>query len=92
MTSITPRSLVNKLNNVCRRGLEAAAGFCLSRTNYHVEIEHWLIKLLETPDTDLTRILRYYEVNPILVTRELTLSLDKQRTGNARPPELSLII
>ena len=50
------KSLVSKLNNNCRRTLEAAAGLCLSRTNYNVEIEHWLLKLTETANSDLTRI------------------------------------
>jgi type VI secretion system protein VasG len=82
--------LTNKLNETCRRGLEGAAGLCLSRTNYNVEIEHWLLKLLETADTDLTRILRHYDVDAGRVNRELTRALDQLRTGNARSPELSL--
>jgi type VI secretion system protein VasG len=36
---------------------------CLSRTNYNVEIEHWLLKLMEPANTDLTRIFRHYEVD-----------------------------
>jgi type VI secretion system protein VasG len=80
------------LNNSCRRALEAAAGLCLSRTNYNVEIEHWLLKILEMPETDLTRILKHYEADPSRVSRELTRSLDKLKTGNARAPELSLEI
>ena len=47
MSAINLKTLVNKLNPVCRRALEGAAGLCLSRTNYNVEMEHWLLKLLE---------------------------------------------
>jgi type VI secretion system protein VasG len=90
VVSVNPRALTNKLNATCRRGLEGAAGLCLSRTNYNVEIEHWLLKLLEAPDTDLTRILRHYEVDAGRVSRELTRALDQLRTGNARSPEFSL--
>lgn len=92
MASINLKSLVGKLNPLCRRALEGAAGMCLSRTNYNVEIEHWLLKLLEPADSDLTRILRQYDVNPSHVNRELTKALDKLKTGNARAPELSLEI
>ena len=63
MPGISAKSLIGKLNATCRRGLEAAAGLCLSRTNYNVEIEHWLLKLLETPDTDLPRVLRHYDID-----------------------------
>jgi type VI secretion system protein VasG len=90
VVSVNPRALTNKLNATCRRGLEGAAGLCLSRTNYNVEIEHWLLKLLETSDTDLTRILHHYDVDVGRVRRELTHTLDQLRTGNARSPELSL--
>jgi type VI secretion system protein VasG len=86
------KALVAKLNSTCRRALEGAAGLCLSRTNYNVEIEHWLLKLLEPADTDLARILKHYDVNPSRLNRELTHVLDKLKTGNARAPELSLDI
>src|SRR2546427_12775932 len=89
MASVNLRSLVSKLNATCRRALEGAAGLCLSRSNYAVEIEHWLVKLLEANDTDLMRILRHYDVESARVTRELTRTLDQLRTGNARAPELS---
>src|SRR5438552_6081948 len=89
MASVNLRSLVSKLNPTCHRALEGAAGLCLSRSNYYVEIEHWLIKLMETADTDLMWILRHYDVETARVHRELTRALDQLRTGNARAPELS---
>ncbi len=90
MATINPRALVSKLNAICRRALEGAAGMCLSRSNYNVEIEHWLLKLFEPDNTDLTRLLRHYGVDASRVGRELTRTLDQLRTGNARAPELSL--
>jgi type VI secretion system protein VasG len=92
MATINLKALVGKLNATCRRALEAAAGLCMSRTNYNVEIEHWLLKLLEAPNTDLTRILKHNDVDPARANRELTKALDGLRTGNARAPELSLDI
>ncbi|MCH8829261.1 MAG: hypothetical protein IID45_06755, partial [Planctomycetes bacterium] len=47
MVPVSLKSLIGRLNDVCRRTLESAAGMCLSRTNYDVEIEHCLVKLLE---------------------------------------------
>ncbi len=89
MPTLNLKNLVGKLNATCRRALEGAAGMCLSRSNYNVELEHWLLKLLEPSDTDLPRILRHYDVDQAKVSRDLTRSLDQLRTGNARPPELS---
>lgn len=89
---INLKSLIGKLNDTTRRALEAAAGLCLSRTNYNVEVEHWLMKLLEASDTDLSKLLRYYEVDPSRVNRELTKAIDRLKTGNSRPPALSQMI
>ena len=89
MASVNLKELVGRLNDVCRRSLESAAGLCLSRTNYNVEIEHWLLKLLEVPDSDIQSILRTFEIDPSRLTAELTRSVDQLKTGNARPPALS---
>src|SRR5438445_9091856 len=83
------KSLIGRLNATCRGALEGAAGLCLSRTNYDVEPEHFLLKLIESPDTDLAAIFRRYEINQSRVTKDLTAALDKLKTGNARTPGLS---
>ena len=83
------RSLVNRLNDVCRAAMEAAAGLCLSRTHYDIEIEHYLLKLLDSPDSDFPRILRQFEVDKSRLSAELSRSLDKLKTGNARTPAFS---
>jgi len=83
------RSLIGKLNPETRNAVESAAGLCLSRTHYNVEIEHFLLKLLDQTDTDLSAILRHYEVNRSRLVEELTDSLDRLKTGNARTPALS---
>lgn len=86
------RSLVGKLNDTCRRALEGAAGLCLSRTNYTVEIEHWLQKLLEAPNSDIGRILKHAEIDPSRLETALTKAIDGFKTGNARPPALSPLL
>ena len=86
------RSLVGKLNETCRRALESSAGLCLSRTNYTVEVEHWLQKLLEVPNTDLTKIFKHYEVDQSRLEAALTKAIDGFKTGNARPPALSPLL
>ena len=82
-------AVIKSLNKTCVNSLQAAAGLCLSRTNYSVEIEHWLLKLTEVHDSDLTRIFRHFEVNTAHLQRDLTKALDRLKTGNARTPTLS---
>src|SRR4051794_10148250 len=81
-----------KINTACRRALEGGIGMCQSRSNYNVEIEHLLVKLLEQDNTDLTRLFKHYSIDTMKVSRELTRSIDQLKTGNARGPQLSLEI
>jgi type VI secretion system protein VasG len=83
------KSLIGRMNDTCRNALEGAAGLCLSRTNYDVDIEHLLVKLGETPDTDFHRILRRFEIDESRLAKDLVRSLDRLKTGNTRTPALS---
>src|SRR4051794_1063518 len=83
------KSLISKLNDTARAALEGAAGLCLSRTHYDIEIEHYLMKVLDVADSDATRIFRQYELNTSKLAHELTRSLDGLKSGNARTPVIS---
>jgi type VI secretion system protein VasG len=83
------KGLVGKLNDTTRNALEAAAGFCLARTHYDIEVEHFLLKLLDATDSDFSRILKQFGVDKSRLTGDLTRSLDKLKSGNARTPSFS---
>ena len=83
------RSLVGKLNPVCRTALDGAAGLCLARTHYDVEIEHFLMKLLDNTDGDVTQIIKHFGINRSRIADDLARGLDRIKSGNARTPALS---
>jgi type VI secretion system protein VasG len=87
--NVNLKSLVGRLNETCRSTLEDAAGLCLARTNYDVEIEHLLMKLLERDDTDLHKICNYFEVNVDRLAKDVNNSIERLKTGNTRTPGLS---
>lgn len=89
MAGTNLKSLIGKLNSACRKSLESAAGLCLSHTHYDVELEHFFIKLLDINDTDLQKILRYFEINESHLIGDLTRAIEEFKTGNARTPALS---
>src|SRR5262249_43088795 len=89
MAAVQPRSLIGKLNATCRRALEGAAGLCMSRTHYAVEVEHWLLKLLEQSDIDLPPILKYYGTSVDRVRSDLERTLGRMRTGSSGAPALT---
>lgn len=83
------KSLIGKLNDPARSALESAAGLCLSRTHYDIEVEHFLMKLLDSPENDFASIARHFEIDKSRLSAELTRSLDKLKSGNARTPAIS---
>jgi len=89
MASLDLKNLIAKLDPQCRRALEGAAGLCLSRTNYNVEIEHWLVKLMEQPGNDVALLFRHFDVDVARLLQHLDKAIDRLKTGNARPPLLS---
>ena len=83
------KALLNKLNDPARAALEGAAGLCLSRTHYDIEIEHYFTKLLDSSAGDFAAILKHFEIDKSRLTAELSRSMDKLKSGNARTPAIS---
>lgn len=87
--SVNIRDLVGHLAQRARRDLEAAAGFTLARTHHDVDVEHWLLKMLEPPSDELARALEHCQVDVPKLTAELSAQLARFKTGAKRPPALS---
>ncbi|MGB7601191.1 MAG: type VI secretion system ATPase TssH [Candidatus Sulfotelmatobacter sp.] len=83
------KSLIGKLNDSTRGAMEAAAGLCLARTHYDIEVEHFLLKLLDSSDNDAAAIFKHFELDTSRFSGELFRSLDRLKSGNARTPALS---
>jgi type VI secretion system protein VasG len=89
MAAVTPKALIGKLNGTTKKALEQAVALCQSRTHFYVELEHWLLKLLDGTSNDIAFILRQYGADANRAKRELEQSLNAFKTGNGRPPALS---
>lgn len=83
------KSLIGKLNTPTRHALESAANQALSRTHHEVDIEHVLLALLDSADSDFLAIAKAYGLDPVDLTQELQDSLAQFKTGNTRNPVLS---
>lgn len=89
MAQLNLKSLIGKLDQTCRKTLESATGLCLSRTNYNIEVEHWLSTLMDVSDSDLMMLFNHYGINTARLQEDVTHAIDKLRTGNAKTPALS---
>jgi type VI secretion system protein VasG len=80
------RAVVGRLNSTTRKALEDAAGLCVSQTHYNIEIEHFLVKLLEESDSDFALILKQFGVDRSRLSKDLSSAVDKLKRGNSRGP------
>ncbi|WP_145095860.1 type VI secretion system ATPase TssH [Anatilimnocola aggregata] len=78
------KSLLGKLNEYCHRALLSGAAVAASKSNFEVELEHWFFQLLEAPNTDISRLLRHFEIDQSRLVGELAKAIEKFKTGNPR--------
>ncbi|MBY5929702.1 type VI secretion system ATPase TssH [Halomonas sp. DP8Y7-3] len=83
------RTLFAKLNDPSRQAMEEAAGLCLGKRQYEVEIEHLLLKLLEIDDNDVVRVCRHGDVALDRLADQLDRATERFKTGCTRTPALS---
>ena len=83
------RSMVDRLNSTCRNALEEAGRIGVARTNYDIEIEHWLSAIVNQPNTDLALILKHFSIGVEAFHHDLLNVLNGLKTGNTRTPGLS---
>ena len=84
-----PAILLRRLNPYCARAMEGAASLCQTRAQAEILPEHWLLKLLEQGEGDLTVLARRYEWDMDALWQALLGWLDKQPRSVRQRPQLS---
>src|SRR4051794_1834613 len=87
--NVNLKSLIGRLNDVTRVALDGAAALCLSLNHYDIELEHFLMKLLESQDSDFAKIMNQFGVNKSNVQRDLEKSLTSFKKGSSSRPNIS---
>jgi len=89
MTQVDLKSLIARLGPNLKAALESGAAVAMSNGHYTVEVEHWLLKILDSDQSDLAEVLKLEGVNPQDARRQLETAVQKFKGGNSRPPSLS---
>src|SRR3954471_1174804 len=89
MSEISRSALFGKLNSLAYKAIEGATVFCKLRGNPYVELVHWMQQILQTPDSDMHRILRHFEVDSSRLAKDLTEALDRLPRGATSISDLS---
>lgn len=86
---VDTKALIGKLNATGKRALESAAALCVAKTHYNVELEHFLLRLLEAGDSDIAFILRHHEVDAASIQKQLSATISGFKAGNTSHTALS---
>ncbi|PQQ27263.1 type VI secretion system ATPase TssH [Photorhabdus hindustanensis] len=82
-------ALLCRLNHYCAQALEAAAAFCQTRAHAEITVEHWLLKLLEGGEGDITVIARRYEWDMDTLWQSLLTTINRLPHSINQRPRLS---
>ncbi|MBH2847105.1 type VI secretion system ATPase TssH, partial [Serratia marcescens] len=86
---VNPAILLRRLNPYCARAMEGAASLCQIRVHAEILPEHWLLKLFEQGEGDLTVLARRYEWDMDALWQDLLGWLDRQPRSVHHRPRLS---
>jgi type VI secretion system protein VasG len=81
MSEINRSASFGKLNSVAFKAIESATVFCKLRGNPYVELVHWISQILQSPDSDVHRIVRHFEVDSSRLAKDITEALDRLPRG-----------
>ncbi|MDA3962595.1 MAG: type VI secretion system ATPase TssH [Planctomycetota bacterium] len=83
------KALIDRLNDFCRKNMEAAAGSCVNRGHYEVTVEHLLHELIDDAGADIQLICRDQGVDVERLRQALDATLEGLKIGNSGRPVFS---
>ncbi len=92
MINVNMKALLGKLNTFCTNTLHNAAGLTVSRTQYEVTVEHFLLKSLEDAGSDIPAVLRVNGLDTGRLVAGLTDALEDMKAGNSGKPTFSPLL
>ncbi|MBU3004977.1 type VI secretion system ATPase TssH [Paraglaciecola arctica] len=89
MAEISRVNLFGKLNPIGYKAVESATVFCKLRGNPYVELVHWFQQILQLQDSDLHKIIQHFNLDPSVLAKDMTNTLDALPRGASSISDLS---
>ncbi|HCZ9274581.1 TPA: type VI secretion system ATPase TssH [Vibrio alginolyticus] len=92
MININLSSLIQRLHPIAKVALEDAAALAVSEKANEVQIEHYLLSLLERPNSDFDVLLSHFDCSENLLRQSVRSTLDTNAKGNGSKPVFSALL
>ncbi|GLT16512.1 ClpV1 family T6SS ATPase [Vibrio zhanjiangensis] len=92
MININLSSLIQRLHPIAKIALEDAAALAVSEKANEVQIEHYLLSLLERPNSDFDVLLAHFDCSENILRQSIRSTLDSTPTGNGGKPVFSALL
>lgn len=92
MININLSSLIQRLHPIAKVALEDAAALAVSEKTNEVQIEHYLLSLLERPNSDFDVLLSHFDCSENLLRQSVRSTLDTNAKGNGSKPVFSALL
>ncbi|MCG9547327.1 type VI secretion system ATPase TssH [Vibrio harveyi] len=92
MININLSSLIQRLHPIAKVALEDAAALAVSEKANEVQIEHYLLSLLERPNSDFDVLLSHFDCSENLLRQSVLSTLDTNAKGNGSKPVFSALL
>ncbi|NOH51506.1 type VI secretion system ATPase TssH [Vibrio coralliilyticus] len=92
MININLSSLIQRLHPIAKVALEDAAALAVSEKANEVQIEHFLLSLLERPNSDFDVLLAHFDCSENILRQSIRSTLDTSPTGNGGKPVFSALL
>ncbi|MQF74752.1 type VI secretion system ATPase TssH [Vibrio parahaemolyticus] len=92
MININISSLIQRLHPIAKVALEDAAALAVSEKANEVQIEHYLLSLLERPNSDFDVLLSHFDCSENLLRQSVRSTLDTNAKGNGSKPVFSALL
>lgn len=92
MININLSSLIQRLHPIAKVALEDAAALAVSEKANEVQIEHYLLSLLERPNSDFDVLLSHFDCSENLLRQSVRSTLDTSAKGNGSKPVFSALL
>lgn len=89
MANVHINVLIKRLNNFSQQTLGEAAQLCVAQGAAEIQVEHYLLKAMQSPSSDIPTIFRHFGIDAAAFQKGIQQSLERTRSNQSTRPDFS---